>query len=296
MAQRFGGKYSPGGSTEGDERPRAEAFETARVDPAGARSNVLFVPGVVLLFTTITDGAFTMAAGLLGAAALTLAAWLLRDGLRAEAEYHSRKVARRPAIPRKIFASALTGFGAAFAVVAHAGAAQIIAPFIIGAVATVLHAAAFGIDPLKSKGMEGVDTFQQDRVARAVKEAESHLRGMQDAVKRAGDRQVEARVERFTDKARELLRVVEDDPRDLTAAKKYMGVYLLGARDAAVKFADIYARSRDTQARSDFMMLLTDLEESFGDKTQKLLLDNNTDLTVEIDVLRERLARDGVRR
>jgi hypothetical protein len=43
------------------------------------------------------------------------------------------------------------------------------------------------------------------------------------------------------------------------------------------------------------MMLLTDLEETFGKKTEKLLLDNNADLSVEIDVLRERLQREGVR-
>ena len=41
-------------------------------------------------------------------------------------------------------------------------------------------------------------------------------------------------------------------------------------------------------------MLLTDLEETFDKKTQKLLLDNNADLTVEIDVLRDRLQREGV--
>ncbi len=35
----------------------------------------------------------------------------LRDGVRAEDAYNERKVARRPAIPRKIFASVLTGVG-----------------------------------------------------------------------------------------------------------------------------------------------------------------------------------------
>ncbi|KNG94124.1 5-bromo-4-chloroindolyl phosphate hydrolysis family protein [Pseudaestuariivita atlantica] len=294
MAQRYGGKYSPDDSP--DNAPDAPRLKTtARVDPAGARASVMFVPAVVLLFTTLTGGAFSLATGLIGAALLTLAAWLLRDGLRAEAEYHGRKVARRPAIPRKIFSSILTGLGAATAVVAHAGGVEIVAPVIFGVAAGVLHVAAFGIDPMTSKGMEGVDTFQQDRVARAVKEAETHLKGMADAVKRAGDRQVEARVDRFIEQARELLRTVEDDPRDLTAAKKYMGVYLMGARDAAVKFSDIYARGRDPQARADFMMLLTDLEESFNDKTQKLLLDDNTDLNIEIEVLRDRLAREGVR-
>jgi hypothetical protein len=91
-----------------------------------------------------------------------------------------------------------------------------------------------------------------------------------------------------------MIRTVEEDPRDLTAARKFLGVYLMGARDAAVKFSDIFARSQDRDARSNFMMLLTDLEESFGQKTQKLLLDNNANLSVEIDVLRDRLQREGV--
>ncbi len=291
MARRFGGKFSPdGNATPVDDRP---AYQGARVAPAGARSNVLFVPPVVLAFLSINDGAVGLVTGLSGAAALLLGAWLLREGLTAEAAYHERKVARRPGLPRKILAAALCGIGTAIA--AWRVEPGLVAPLLFGGAAGVLHLGAFGIDPLRDKGMEGIDAFQQDRVARAVTEAEAHLAAMADAVKRAGDRQVEARVERFQIKVREMIRTVEEDPRDLTAARKYLGVYLMGARDAAVKFSDVFARSQDRGARSDFMMLLTDLEESFDKKTEKLLLDNNADLSIEIDVLRDRLQREGVR-
>lgn len=295
MAQRFGGKHSPDGASGGpDDRPRDErpAYHGARVAPAGARSNVLFIPGVILAILSINDGAVGMAVGLAGAAALVLGAWLLRDGLLAEAAFLDRKVARRPAIPRKIFAAILCGIGAGLA--AWRSEPGLIAPLIFGGAAGALHLGAFGIDPLKDKGMEGIDTFTQDRVARVVNEAESYLSAMTDAVKRAGDRQVEARVERFVTKVREMIRTVEEDPRDLTGAKKFLSVYLMGARDATVKFADVFARSNDRAARSDYMMLLTDLEESFDKKTDKLLADNNEDLNVEIEVLRDRLQREGV--
>ena len=63
----------------------------------------------------------------------------------------------------------------------------------------------------------------------------------------------------------------------------------MGARDASVKFADLYAQNRDPQARSDYEALLTDLETNFASRTQKLLSDNHTDLDVEIQVLRDRL-------
>lgn len=293
MAKRFGGKYSPDGETAQpsprDDRP---AYKGAKVAPAGARSNVLFIPGVVLAFFSIQSAPVQMAGGLIGAGALVLGAWLLRDGLIAQAAYHERKVARRPAIPRKLLAALLTGIGAGLAVWrAHPG---LVAPVLFGIAAAALHLGAFGMDPMRDKGMEGIDTFQQDRVAQVVDEAEKHLAAMADAVKRADDAGVEARVDRFAAKVREMIRTVEEDPRDLTAARKFLGVYLMGARDAAIKFADIFARSQDRGAKSDFMMLLTDLEESFDAKHRALLLDDNTDLNVEIEVLRERLQREGV--
>ena len=61
-----------------------------------------------------------------------------------------------------------------------------------------------------------------------------------------------------------------------------------------MKFADIQARSPSAQARTDYLSLLADLEQSFSAKTKSLLLDDHSDLTVEIDVLRDRLAREGV--
>jgi 5-bromo-4-chloroindolyl phosphate hydrolysis protein len=152
-----------------------------------------------------------------------------------------------------------------------------------------LHLGAFGADPLKDKGMEGIDVFQTDRVAKAIAEAEAHLDAMKDAILRAGDGQMERRVERFAAAARTLFRSVEQDPRDLTAARKYLSVYLMGARDATVKFADLYARTRDAAARADYDALLTDLETTFAARTRDLMSSSRTDLDVEIAVLRDRL-------
>lgn len=296
MAQRFGGKFSP----DPDARPEAEseppprsAYHGAQVDPVGARANALFLPAALLVFLSFGGGAISMALGLAGAGALALAAWLLREGLRAEAAYTARRVARRPVLPRKMIASLLTGIGAALA--AYRTEPGLVAPLLYGGAATVLHGLAFGIDPLRDKGMEGIDTFQQDRVARTVAEAEGYLSAMSDAVRRASDRKIEARVERFQKTARELFRTVEEDPRDLTGARKYMTVYLMGARDATIKFADLYARHPDPQARADYTALLDDLEQNFSARTRKMLTDDHSDLTVEIEVLRDRLKREGVR-
>ncbi len=293
MAERYGGKFSPNGPSDKTSTTASRGFKGATVDPVGARSNVLFVPPVLLAFLSLNEGAIGMAIGLVGAGALLLGAWLLRSGLKAEAAYDARKVARRPAFPRKTAAAVFTGLGAAIA--AYATEPGVIAPAIFGVAAAGLHIGAFGVDPMRDKGMEGIDTFQQDRVARAVDEAERHLTAMKDAVKRSGERRIIARVERFETTARDLFRTVEEDPRDLTGARKYLGVYLMGARDATVKFADVYARTGDPHARADYEALLDDLEQNFAARTRKMLLDDRSDLTVEIEVLRDRLQREGVR-
>jgi Mg2+ and Co2+ transporter CorA len=146
---------------------------------------------------------------------------------------------------------------------------------------------------MTDKGAEGVDAFQSDRVAKAVDEGEKHLAAMKDAILRARDRQLEAQVDRFAATARTLFRTVEGDPRDLTSARKDIGVFLRAARDATVKFADLYAQTRDPKARADYEELLGDLDRHFKARTAALLSNDHTDLDVEIGVLRERLALEG---
>ena len=143
--------------------------------------------------------------------------------------------------------------------------------------------------------MEGLSEFDAQRVAKAVDKAEGLLRDTITASKRFGDRTLEGRVESLAASARKMFRAVEEDPRDLTGARKFMGVYLKGARDATVKFADLYSKKRDTSARSDYEALLTDLETTFAQQAEVMLIEDRTDLDVEIEVLRDRLKQEGVK-
>ena len=292
MAQRYGGKYSPPGATTGPKDAAEAPVDDRIVDAAGAKATILFVPAVVLVAFSFGSGPVTLVIALIAAAILTLAAWLLRDGLRASAAYDARAIARRPALPRKMLASALTGVGVAIA--AWTGDSGIIGSVLYGAAALGLHVAAFGIDPLKDKRMEGIDPYQQDRVARVVDEAEDYLAATTTHAASLNERTLDTRVAAFTAAARKMIRTVEEDPRDLTEARRYLGVYLMGARDATVKFVDLTKRSPNPQARTDYEALLTDLEQNFASRTAKMLEGGKADMDIEIKVLRDRLQREGV--
>lgn len=297
MAKRFGGKYSPVGGAEAEHAGRradAPAAVAATPGPAGPgwRVRLLYLPPLILAFTSLGLGATGLALGLSGAVALALGAWLLGEGLRAEAAYDARKVARRPAIPRKIFAAALTGLGAGLA--AYTGATALIGAALYAVIAASLMLASFGLDPLRDKRMAGIDDFQQDRVARVVEQAEAHLTAMLAPIENLGERALIARVAEFQRTTRRMIRTVEEDPRDLTAARKYLSVYLQGARDATLKFTELYARRKDASARDSYTALLDDLDAQFAARTEGLLADDRSAMDIEINVLRDRLQREGI--
>ena len=283
VARRFGGKYSPGSKRVPD-LPR-------RVHPAGARVNLLFVVPFIFAIRAFLQDPAGLVLNLGVFALLMLAAWLTREGVLAQHAYDAREAARRPAFPRKIAGSVLTGVALGLASLGAGPGAAV----LLGALGAVLHLGAFGPDPLRDKGMDGVDGFQTDRALRATAEAEKHLKDMAEAIRRSGDRALVDRVASFSANARALFRAVEDDPRRLSAARRYLGVYLTGARDATAKFADLYARTRDDTARREYAALLDDMEGRFALRRETLLGDDRQALDIEMEVLRERLAREGLR-
>lgn len=301
MSKRFAGDFSPTHprdtgaprETVTAERLEVPSFKGRKPMRHGAKLNILFLLPLIAAGVALFQPVSGLAVDLAGAAALMLAAWLTRDGVRAEDAFNERKLARHPAIPRKIFGSVLTGAGVGLLV--FGGQWNMAAALIMGVIAGALHLASFGLDPLSDKGLEGLDRRETDRIARKIEEAEAVLAQMTDAIKRARDRQLEARVQAFEDTVRQMFRQVEADPRDLTSARRYLGVYLQGARDATVQFVDLYARGRDRQVRADYEAFLTDMETNFAKRTTAMLADDRTNFDVEIEVLRDRLSRENLR-
>jgi hypothetical protein len=228
-------------------------------------------------------------------ASLMGGAWLLRQGQRAAAEYEARPVARPPAFPRKIGAALLTGAGVGLAswLGAEVGAAAAaVEAVVFGAIATGAHLVAFGLDPLRAKG-GSLERGEFERVSEALVQAEAKLRSIEALAHRMRDREIDGRVKRLNATVRDMIRLVEKDPRDLGRARRYLGVYLTGAEEATRKYAENRDRLDDPRLHGEYLALLADLEGSFARGREMLLVEDRTDLEVEIEVLRERLGQEG---
>lgn len=296
MAIRYGGRYSPDPGLQGAGGRREPGSTTGPALPPMLHRLASRPKWVTLAATPFLAGAFfqpplAMAADLAAFGLIALAMWLTREGLAAEAAYDQRRVARRPVLPRKLLGGVLAGGGLAIGA-AEPGA--IVGAAAIGLAGTALHWLSFGADPMRDKGMDEAGSFQQSRASRMIDEGEAQLVLMQRAVSRLGDRQLDARVASFSATVRELFDRVRDNPGDLSATRRYLGVYLLGAREATEKFAALQARAADPQSRAEFETFLDDLEKDFGSRRDRLLQADRSDLDIEISVLRERLAREGL--
>ncbi|MFD1882917.1 5-bromo-4-chloroindolyl phosphate hydrolysis family protein [Paracoccus pacificus] len=303
MAIRFGGKYSPDGSrryVEVKAGPGSRPPEPPPVrDPRHrleSRTTWIMVAAAPLLIGAFFQNPTALVLNLAGFGLIAAGCLITREGLRAEAAYDARRVARRPAWPRKLLGGIVTGLGLGVGALEPGASTSwgVWGACLIGFAGVVLHYLTFGPDPMRDKGMEGIDQYQQDRARRVVDEGRAYLDQMRDAIRRAGDRALDDRVARFAATAEGLFRRVEEDPETVTAARRYLGVYLMGARDATIKFVDLYTPTRDPAARRAFEQLLDDLERNFADRTRSLIEGGRTDMDIEIEVLRDRLAREGV--
>lgn len=301
MAQKFGGRYSPTSTTpsvpEAQDGPPATRFRGRRAQRVRISARLMYAAPLPLLLAgigeVIAGDAFGMLAEFGAFALLMLSAVLLNEGLRAEEAYRSRAIARPPAIPRKLFAVAATGVGV-FLAAAFGGGTGLIGGVLFGAVAAAAQFLAYGADPMRRKGAAGATDFETDRVAKAIDAAEATVAEILALVRGVGDRHLEARVESMLTAVRDVFRTVEEDPRDLTRARKFLSVYLTGARDATAKFAQLYSKRASPEVRADYEALLSDLEASFRAHREELLRDDKVALDVEIEVLRERLQQEGV--
>jgi len=285
MAQRYGGKYSPGG------RAPDAPLQHAKRSRVGGRVNLLFFAPLFLVIKAFSSEPVVMATYLGALGSFLLGAWLTREGLLAQDAFEARTIARRPAIPRKIFGAVMTGVGLGLTGLAGHGPIDTV---VFAALGVILHLLAFGLDPLRSKGIEGVDDFQTQRVVKAVEQAEKKLQSLTATIRGLNDRNLLERIEGFAGTVRTMLRAIEADPRDLTAARKYLSVYLRAACEASEKFADLYQRTGNAKTRDDYVKLIEDLDQNFARKTQVFLADDHIDLDIEIGVLRDRLKSEGV--
>jgi 5-bromo-4-chloroindolyl phosphate hydrolysis protein len=220
-------------------------------------------------------------------------AWFLWRGLAAEAAYRRRLIAKTP-WPLKTAGSGLIGLGTgltAWLGVGHHPGISV----AFGLVALLGCVLFFGRDPRTPKRVtntSGLDTT--DQVLSALTEAEQSIAAIEQSSRDIRQPELHDRLGRIAALAREILTLLEENPRDLRRARKFLNVYLDGVQRVVAGYARTHQRAASPDLDANFRRVLANIEKVFQDQRRKLLETDIMDLDVQIEVLTTQLKREGL--
>ncbi len=104
------------------------------------------------------------------------------------------------------------------------------------------------------------------------------------------------RIDRVVALTERIFQRIREDPRDLRRSRKFMKVYLDGAADVAERLVQLQESDREAAAKMAPRMiaLLAAMERAAEELHQKLLANDALDLDVQIEVLEQRIQREGL--
>ncbi len=131
---------------------------------------------------------------------------------------------------------------------------------------------------------EIIDAVGQDR-----KELRSARRAMAGHI-------LGQRIDRVVALTDRIIERIRQDPRDLRRARKFMNVYLDGAAQVAERLVRLQQNDRAAAAEMAPRMvaLLAAMERAAEELHQKLLANDTLDLDVQMEVLEQRIQREGL--
>jgi hypothetical protein len=102
------------------------------------------------------------------------------------------------------------------------------------------------------------------------------------------------RLRRITELARAILHRLEEDPRDLRRARRFLNVYLDGVQSVVEDYAKTHDRIAAPEVHERFRRAMITVEEVFRAQEQTLLETDVEQLDVKIEVLTQQLRREGI--
>ena len=244
-----------------------------------------------LLSSTLFDVAMSVVEGMALLLLYATSIWALTQGLRAEQAYDAAPIARKPKLPLKLAAAGLMGLAVGATVFVRHGLTT--EAVLVGLVSVGLFVTAFGIDPLKNKGVSGPLAEEALRANDSVQDAAAILQDIDSCIATIADTEVSASVLALRRSAERLFTILGKDPEGHRALRRLLGVYLDAARDATERFAILHGALADADSKARYLGMLDRLRVQFEDQTRKYLNDGKSKLDVEIDVLQSRLTSES---
>lgn len=259
----------------------------------GIKGTLLFLmPLPVLLAAVIhlVRGNFlaSLTAGALFAGFM-VAATVARHGFKLESRFKQKKLAKAPGTPFKSVAAIILSITTGLTALTLSGYG-LLSSILIGGVTLLGFYLAYGMDPRRDKTGNISLGVSADEVFEALEAAEIKIETIEAARKSIRNIEFDQHLKRIIEKARGILALIEDDPKDLPRARKFLKVYLDGTARVTESYAKTHGKDATTEILDkNFQEVLDSIETTFDEQHKKLLKNDQFDLDVKIEVLKTQL-------
>jgi len=208
-------------------------------------------------------------------------------GFRQEAEYMRSTLIKAPTIPYKTVGGLLLG-GSTFFTAWIAGDKSVITALFLGGIATLGYYLFYGFDPKKDK-LENLGDVSAEFVLETIQEAKTKLSNIEGHMRHIKDTLLFDKLDIAVVKAKDIVETIQNDPKDIRVARKFLIVYIDGVFKVTDSYVNMDEEDISSETKKKLYRLMDDLDSRFDKELDRLKNNNQFDLDVHIDVLKEQI-------
>ena len=208
-------------------------------------------------------------------------------GFSQEADYISSTLTKAPKIPYKTIAGFLLG-GSTFFTAWIAGGKPFMTALFLGSIATLGYYLFYGFDPKKDK-LENLGDVSAEFVLETINEAKAKLANIEGHMDEIKDSLLFDKLHIAVSKAKDILETIQNDPKDIRVARKFLIVYIDGVAKVTDSYVSMDEEDINSETKEKLYSLMADLDTRFDKELDRLKNNNQFDLDVHIDVLKEQI-------
>jgi len=244
----------------------------------------MFLSVVKALFSSDYSGFILGGIGFLLLAGSTA---LAQKGISQSLAYHRAKLAKAPAVPYKTLGAIGLGISS-FYLSFFVGGKTVLPSLFVGILAPVGFWLYYGFDPKKDK-LGSIQGVSAELVLETLREAKEKLGHIRKDMEQIHDTALHHKLTIATQKADTILETIQEDPKDIRVARKFLIVYIDGIAKVTGAYTELDEEEVAADTRARLSQLLDEVQERFDKELQRLKSNNHFDLDVQIDVLREQI-------
>ena len=212
---------------------------------------------------------------------------LINRGLLEEHNYNKAKITKAPKFKYKTLGAIGLGVTTLFlaAFIDHLNLLNIITLPILATAGALIY---YGKDPSKDKIPEN-SGVNYEKLLAELSQAEDKIKAIENTKDQIEDLELRDAIDKAIVKAKDILKTIEEDPKDIRVARKFMVVYLDGIKDVVDKYNSIEGHNLDDSYRVRLIELLNDASSRFNKELDRLKSNEIFDLDVQIDSLKQQL-------